>query len=112
MTTDKQLLPCPFCGGEAILDDVSSFLGDAKWSPACETEDCVMWNAKYATQREAAAAWNTRMEAVRPPVGEEAVERVAKAMQQARDEIGATEQQRIAFAYAEAAMRSAMQSNG
>jgi hypothetical protein len=31
---------------------------------------------------------------------------IAAAMQRARDEIGATEQQRIAFAYAEAAMRS------
>jgi hypothetical protein len=31
---------------------------------------------------------------------------IAAAMRRARDEIGATEQQRIAFAYAEAAMRS------
>jgi len=35
-------------------------------------------------------------------------EEIAKAMQGARDEIGATEQQRIAFAYAEAAMRSVL----
>ena len=32
-------------------------------------------------------------------------DRLAKAMQEACEEIGATEQQRIAFAYAEAAMR-------
>lgn len=40
---------------------------------------------------------------------DELIERVARAMQNARDEIGATEQQRIAFAYAEAAMRSELQ---
>lgn len=39
---------------------------------------------------------------------EELADGIAKAMQQARDEIGATEQQRIAFAYAEAAMRAAL----
>jgi nicotinamidase-related amidase len=32
--------------------------------------------------------------------------RIAKRMQEARDQIGATEQQRIAFGYAEASMRS------
>lgn len=37
----------------------------------------------------------------------EAVEnRLAKAIQKVRDEIGATEHQRVAFAYAEAAMRA------
>jgi uncharacterized coiled-coil protein SlyX len=36
--------------------------------------------------------------------------KIALAMQQASAEIGATEQQRIAFAYAEAAMRSTLQS--
>lgn len=35
-------------------------------------------------------------------------DKIAAAMQRARDEIGATEQQRIAFAYAEAAMRSVL----
>jgi hypothetical protein len=37
---------------------------------------------------------------------EEIVQRVAREMQRVRDQIGATERQRIAFAYAEAAMRS------
>jgi hypothetical protein len=35
-------------------------------------------------------------------------DKIAAAIQQARDEIGANEQQRIAFAYAEAAMRAAL----
>lgn len=35
-------------------------------------------------------------------------DRIAAAMQKAREDIGATEQQRVAFAYAEAAMRSVM----
>lgn len=59
---DVKLTPCPFCGGEAIVDDVSNFLGQTRWTPACQTEDCVMWNANYATQREAIAAWNTRLQ--------------------------------------------------
>jgi hypothetical protein len=49
------------------------------------------------------------MHAARTPVSvEEVAQTVANAMQQAREEIGASEQQRIAFAYAEAAMRSAL----
>jgi len=39
---------------------------------------------------------------------ERMADHIAKAIQEARDMIGASEQQRIAFAYAEAAMRSAL----
>jgi hypothetical protein len=43
---------------------------------------------------------------------EKLADKIAAAMQEARDMIGATEQQRIAFAYAEAAMRSVLRTQG
>lgn len=44
-------------------------------------------------------------------VSEELENRIAAAMQKAREDIGATAEQRVAFAYAEAAMRSALRSS-
>lgn len=65
MTNDQiksggELLPCPFCGDEALLDDVSDFLGYAKWTVACQNEDCFTHGGNYETQDHAAAAWNSR----------------------------------------------------
>lgn len=56
MTNGKpNLLPCPFCGGGAII------LGGYRHSPVfvhcvgCKTDSCY-----YDTEEEAAAAWNRR----------------------------------------------------
>lgn len=59
-----ELLPCPFCGGEAeiIQNDIGLFIG-------CFYEDCPIGPATstyvdgYATEAEAIAAWNTRADA-------------------------------------------------
>lgn len=57
-----KLAPCPFCGGEASIDEVGNFLGDPAWAPGCDGEDClasILWG-KFATQAEAITAWNRR----------------------------------------------------
>jgi hypothetical protein len=60
MTTDV-LKPCPICGGRAILEDRSNFLGDPYWEPVCDAEDCVLSGClRYPTQAEAIAVWNNR----------------------------------------------------
>jgi hypothetical protein len=60
MTTDV-LKPCPICGGRAILEDRSNFLGDPYWEPVCDAEDCVLsGHLRYPTQAEAIAVWNNR----------------------------------------------------
>jgi hypothetical protein len=55
----SDLLPCPFCGNEAVLRDVGgrapAHIG------ACTNKQCPScWG--YATEAEAVAAWNTRTE--------------------------------------------------
>lgn len=58
-----ELLPCPFCGGQAecIRNDIGVFVG-------CFNEDCPIGPATstyvdgYATEAEAIAAWNSRAE--------------------------------------------------
>ena len=70
--SDITLLPCPFCGGEAKLEEVSEH-GSVRWSVGCNETDadpdesafavlCYGYQSltTFATQREAAAAWNRR----------------------------------------------------
>jgi Lar family restriction alleviation protein len=58
---DNRLLPCPFCGGEAILAHVE-FLDNTTWyNPQCF--NCYGgWNENYETKEEAINAWNRRNE--------------------------------------------------
>jgi hypothetical protein len=68
MTTDKPLMPCPHDKEARIINiggraPFSVYLGP---DHACHRD--FGW---FATRAEAIAAWNNRMEAVRPPVGEE-----------------------------------------
>lgn len=93
-----ELKPCPFCGCIKVA------ISDPPYPFFVHCHDCGANGPDQNSRGKAIAAWNTRT----PPAQVELVERVARAMQKARDEIGATEQQRIAFAYAEAAMRSAL----
>jgi hypothetical protein len=65
-TADIELLPCPFCGGPAELEEIDS----GSWSVGCEEKVlsvhyCMGYQSltSFATKREAIAAWNTR----RPP---------------------------------------------
>ena len=54
-TSDKRLLPCPFCGGEAELN---LFLGN--YCVTCTECMGAIFPAKGMTKEEAIQAWNTR----------------------------------------------------
>lgn len=58
-TSEGELLPCPRCGGDVILDDVSDFLGDAYWKAFCQNEECPQ-DKRWPTQAEAIYAANLR----------------------------------------------------
>lgn len=53
MTTETKLLPCPFCGGEAELDEYCG-----KYVVFCKNSSC-SWRE---TKEQAIEAWNTRYE--------------------------------------------------
>lgn len=62
MSDDEiKLLPCPFCGGDAVMEQIDGVLGVRK-SAGCRTETCMGYqsNMTFSTHREAALAWNTR----------------------------------------------------
>lgn len=54
----SELLPCPFCGGEAEILTAESMHGGNLYGVMC---DCCAGRADvYDTEAEAIAAWNTR----------------------------------------------------
>lgn len=76
VAVEQGLEPCPFCGGEATLDDYnSSYRKDAKplWGVGCESSECPTEScyAVSENQAEAIAAWNSRTPslAASPPAG-------------------------------------------
>lgn len=57
-----ELLPCPFCGGEADLIDISDEYEGEYWvAHQCANGTSVETNS-YDTEAEAIAAWNSRAE--------------------------------------------------
>ena len=65
MSDAFDLLPCPFCGGEATFEDT----GDGSWSVGCNDRQsdgitvlCMGYQSltSFARKAEAIAAWNTR----------------------------------------------------
>jgi hypothetical protein len=59
------LLPCPFCGGPAMFEDITSTKFDrTTWSVGCGNgdEDCIGYQmlAHFSRKSEAAEAWNKR----------------------------------------------------
>lgn len=57
-----ELLPCPFCGGEAKLELTTQYYTD---EPEMENAfircmKCGVWTDEHVYATEAAAAWNTR----------------------------------------------------
>lgn len=56
----SELLPCPFCGGEAEMLTAESMNGGYLFGIMCN--DCRSRGDVYDTEAEAIAAWNTRAE--------------------------------------------------
>ena len=59
----SELLPCPFCGGEAEIMHLPAVEPSAQWHIHCANRDCevdpFLWRS---TEAEAIAAWNSRAE--------------------------------------------------
>ena len=54
---EKELKPCPFCGGEAKLKNSPYIEGYDYW---VECEDCFVSTATYGVGAHAMVMWNTR----------------------------------------------------
>jgi C4-type Zn-finger protein len=72
-TSDTELLPCPFCGGEAVYEEVEARVtssGKIMWSVGCNScgdddePTCFGYQSPIVFNRkcEAAKTWNTRSE--------------------------------------------------
>lgn len=67
MTGHTPLLPCPFCGSEAVLEECEltpfkkAILG-ATFSCGCVNEECIGYQSitTFARRSDAIKAWNTR----------------------------------------------------
>lgn len=59
-SSKSELLPCPFCGGEAEILTAESMNGGYLFGIMCN--DCRSRGDVYDTEAEAVAAWNTRAE--------------------------------------------------
>lgn len=56
---NKELKPCPFCGGEADCNDSGCMQGGVfKWAVECP--ECGVISHCFDTETEAIEAWNTR----------------------------------------------------
>jgi len=65
MNTKEELKPCPFCGCEATIDEISSYdeLRDFDYTvecsdPVCMAREC--GNARFGAKEFAIEAWNRR----------------------------------------------------
>lgn len=58
------LLPCPFCGGEALNVEWVTSHDERGWAVACKNPECLMNQGAriLRTEAEAAEAWNRRAE--------------------------------------------------
>lgn len=65
MSNNKpDLLPCPFCGGEALNVEWVTSHDERGWAVACKNPECLMNQGAriLRTEAEAAEAWNRRAE--------------------------------------------------
>jgi hypothetical protein len=63
-----ELLPCPFCGGEAAVGLFRSSIMNRNWQADCVNPECACSVSTCAleTMEEAITAWNTRADLSRP----------------------------------------------
>lgn len=69
-SSETTLKPCPFCGGEAEVNqtyDIDTNEVDGYFI-ICRNKDCTAWpeTAEYLTEAEAIEAWNTRADNYKP----------------------------------------------
>ncbi len=59
----EKLKPCPFCGGEAIVEETKSttyFKRELPYRVKCKMCHCALAYQFFASEQEAIAAWNRR----------------------------------------------------
>ena len=60
MSEEKELKPCPFCGGEAELQLKYACLVE-RWSAMCKNKKCIGRGHKsFGNKAHAISAWNRR----------------------------------------------------
>lgn len=69
---EAELLPCPFCGGEAIC------VGRGPYRIACRQCTCALEHLYVVTREEAIAAWNRRARDAKAAGLAEALQKVAE----------------------------------
>jgi len=61
--TRADILPCPFCGAEAEVDELKNAFGNTVFSNKCSMSGCILrrHNTYFPTQEEADKTWNKRI---------------------------------------------------
>lgn len=59
---NENLLPCPFCGADAVMSGYSRQNGGEDWYVGCSRDECVEFDTKFKCIADAENAWNTRAE--------------------------------------------------
>lgn len=77
MTSNEQsrkLLPCPFCGGEAFLDNKYEYDSNQPYGSriGCSDCSCIIWGDKDVYPKDLIKEWNTR----HPPTAQSEEEQV------------------------------------
>ena len=60
IATKKELKPCPFCGGEAILQETGSSWCNVICDKCGAMTKCILNNCEYSSKDKAIEAWNRR----------------------------------------------------
>ena len=60
IATKKELKPCPFCGGEAILQETGGFWCNVICDKCGAMTACIMNNCEYSSKDKAIELWNRR----------------------------------------------------
>lgn len=58
--SETKLLKCPFCGGEATLEEEPIGKNQSVFSVACKDETCITQSRYYYDEESAIKHWNTR----------------------------------------------------